>query len=117
MLCLPGLTPVVKVDQATGEIGGSVLHSGEKVPCAASFSKLGNWCPCFLNWLNRLKSMPSKPISRTRLNLAFFMMRAFLMKRSRARMGKVMKLKMARKKAAKMKKNEPTKAKPAPGPT
>ena len=47
MLCLPGLTPVVNVDQATGEIGGSVLHSGENVPSLASFSKWGNECPCW----------------------------------------------------------------------
>ena len=45
ILCLPGLTPVVKVDQATGEIGGSVLHSGEKVPSAGQFFEIGELVP------------------------------------------------------------------------
>ena len=36
MLCLPGLTPVWNEDQATGEIGGSVLPSGLKHPWSRS---------------------------------------------------------------------------------
>ena len=32
MLCLPGLTPVWNVDQATGESGGTVVPSGLKQP-------------------------------------------------------------------------------------
>jgi hypothetical protein len=49
ILCFPGFTPVEKVDHATGEIGGSVLSKGAKVPCSSSFSKLGNRFPSFMN--------------------------------------------------------------------
>ena len=40
MLCFPGFTPVAKVDQATGESGGSVLLKGQKEP---SFGAYRNW--------------------------------------------------------------------------
>ena len=42
MPCWLASTPVANVDQATGEIDGSVVSSGRKTPCAASFSKFGS---------------------------------------------------------------------------
>ncbi len=44
MLCLPGLQPVMKLDQATGEIGGQVDRSSLKQPSDSSFRKWGS-CP------------------------------------------------------------------------
>ena len=41
MLCLPGLTPVWNVDQATGEIGGTVEPSGLKQPWSRSAGEVG----------------------------------------------------------------------------
>ncbi len=42
MLCLPGFTPVWNVDQATGEIGGTVEPSGRKQPSSRSAARLGS---------------------------------------------------------------------------
>ena len=42
MLCLAGLTPVAKVDQATGERAGKVVRSLWKEPCVFRRVKLGS---------------------------------------------------------------------------
>src|SRR6266496_804580 len=46
MLCLPGFTPVWKVDHATGEIAGQVVRSGRKVPWSRSFARWLSFPSC-----------------------------------------------------------------------
>src|SRR5260221_1395421 len=65
MLCLPGLTPVAKLDQAVGDSEGRVDPSTEKVPASASFFRFGS-LPSSIHFLARVGSMPSKPITKTR---------------------------------------------------
>jgi len=43
MLCLPGFVPVMKDDQATGEIGGLVVFRGEKLPSSFRAFRLGSF--------------------------------------------------------------------------
>ena len=65
MLCLPGLTPVAKLAQATGDSDGCVVSSFEKVPESASFFRLGSF-PSSMNFRTSVGSMPSKPMMATR---------------------------------------------------
>ena len=66
MLCLPGLTPVWNVDQATGEIGGTVVPSGLKQPWSRSAARWGS-LPSSSIFSVRPWSMPSRPRITTRL--------------------------------------------------
>ena len=66
MLCLPGLTPVINVDQATGEIGGNVVRSLRNVPWSRSLARLGSF-PSAINRAANSGSMPSKPKMTARL--------------------------------------------------
>ena len=65
MLCLPGLTPVAKLDQAVGDSEGWVEPSVAKVPSSASFFRLGS-LPSSIHLRARVGSSPSKPITKTR---------------------------------------------------
>ena len=65
MLCLPGFTPVAKLDQATGDSEGCVVSSLAKVPVSASFLRFGS-LPSSMNWRASVGSMPSKPMTKTR---------------------------------------------------
>ncbi len=65
MLCLPGLTPVAKLDQAVGDSEGWVEPRVAKVPSSASFLRWGS-LPSSMYWRARVGSSPSKPITKTR---------------------------------------------------
>ena len=69
MLCLPGFTPVMNVDQATGEIAGNVVRSLLKVPLSRNFARFGSR-PSFINRSARSGSMPSNPKITARSNVA-----------------------------------------------
>ena len=56
----PGERPVEKVDQETGVCDGMVERSGEKVPWARSFARLGS-LPSSIHFSVSLASTPSKP--------------------------------------------------------
>ncbi len=66
MLCLPGLTPVMNVDHATGEIGGYVVRNFRNVPCPRNFAKFGS-LPSAMNRSVKSGSIPSKPRITARL--------------------------------------------------
>src|SRR5215831_20882540 len=65
MLCLPGLTPVAKLDHAVGDSEGWVEPSREKTPSSASALRLGS-LPSSMKRFDSVGSMPSKPITKTR---------------------------------------------------
>ncbi len=65
MLCLPGLTPVAKLDQAVGDSEGCVEPSREKTPSPASAFRFGS-LPSSMNFCASVGSMPSNPITNTR---------------------------------------------------
>ena len=44
---VPGLAPLMKVDQATGLCGGMLVRRGEKWPVRDSFAKFGS-SPAFM---------------------------------------------------------------------
>ena len=116
MLCLPGFTPVWNVDHATGEIGGTVEPSGRKQPCVAQRGEVGK-----LALLEHLLgqspwSMPSRPRITTRFTRLRRSARQPNRVRDSRRTGQVRIVKKAEKTAAKTAKNEPARAKPAPGP-
>src|SRR5260221_10475398 len=64
MLCLPGLTPVAKLDQAVGDSEGWVEASTENVPVSASRLRFGS-LPSSIHLFARVGSIPSKPITKT----------------------------------------------------
>src|SRR5262245_12225038 len=64
MLCLPGFTPVAKLDQATGDSDGWVVSSFLKVPASASFLRFGS-LPSSMYFRESVGSIPSKPITNT----------------------------------------------------
>src|SRR5262245_41492772 len=64
MLCLPGLTPVAKLDHATGDSDGCVVSSLRKVPASASFLRFGS-LPSSMYFFESVGSIPSKPITNT----------------------------------------------------
>src|SRR6266852_1048122 len=64
MLCLPGLTPVAKLDQATGDSEGCVVSSFRNVPESASCLRFGS-LPSSMYCLESVGSIPSKPITNT----------------------------------------------------
>src|ERR1041385_2142564 len=66
MLCLPGFTPVAKDDHATGEIGGHVVVSREKVAFLRRAAKVGN-SPRSIMRVATPGSRPSSPMITTRL--------------------------------------------------
>jgi hypothetical protein len=66
MLCLPGFTPVMNVDQATGEIAGNVVRRLRKVPRSRSFARLGSF-PALIKRVASTGSIPSKPRMTARL--------------------------------------------------
>ena len=117
MLWWEASTPVVKEDQATGEMAGSLVASSVKLPCSFSFWKLGSR-PSFMKPSANLGSMPSKPTTTT-LDVSVFC-RPFplrLKKRpNRSRRGQERREKPASRTASSSTRNEETKAKPAPGP-
>src|SRR5262249_32191580 len=61
----PGLFPVANDDQETGVCAGFVGRSGEKVPSALSFARLGS-LPSPIHFSTRRASAPSKPRTTTR---------------------------------------------------
>src|SRR5687767_12214088 len=65
MLCLPGLTPVAKLAQATGDSDGCVVSSFENTPESASFFRFGSF-PSSMYFRTSVGSMPSKPMMATR---------------------------------------------------
>src|SRR5215471_13366252 len=65
MLCLPGLTPVAKLDHAVGDSDGWVEPSREKTPSSASALRFGS-LPSSMKRFDSVGSMPSKPITKTR---------------------------------------------------
>ena len=65
MLCLPGLTPVAKLDQAVGDSEGWVEPSRAKVPSSASAFRFGS-LPSSIHFRARVGSIPSKPMTKTR---------------------------------------------------
>ena len=65
MLCLPGLTPVAKLDHAVGDSEGWVEPSREKTPSPASALRFGS-LPSSMKRRASVGSMPSKPITKTR---------------------------------------------------
>ncbi len=65
MLCLPGLTPVAKLDQAVGDSEGCVDLSRAKVPSSASALRFGS-LPSSIHFRASVGSMPSKPRTKTR---------------------------------------------------
>src|SRR5262245_21914279 len=65
MLCLPGLTPVAKLDQAVGDSEGWVEPSVANVPASARRFRFGS-LPSSMNRRASVGSMPSKPITTTR---------------------------------------------------
>src|SRR5579863_5551549 len=56
----PGFKPVEKVDHDTGVCDGIVDSSGAKLPCLASFARLGS-LPSSIHFRVSLASAPSKP--------------------------------------------------------
>ena len=65
MLCLPGLTPVAKLAQATGDSEGCVVSSFANVPCSDRRLRLGS-LPSSIHLRARVGSIPSKPSTKTR---------------------------------------------------
>src|SRR6266581_3969828 len=65
MLCLPGFTPVAKLDQAVGDSEGWVEARTENVPVSARRFRLGS-LPSAIHVFARVGSIPSKPITKTR---------------------------------------------------
>ena len=65
MLCLPGFTPVAKLDHAVGDSEGCVEPSREKTPSSASAFRFGS-LPSSMYFFESVGSMPSKPITNTR---------------------------------------------------
>src|SRR5512144_1162865 len=65
MLCLPGLTPVAKLDQAVGDSEGCVDLSRAKLPSSARAFKFGS-LPSSIHLRASLGSIPSKPSTTTR---------------------------------------------------
>src|SRR6266851_4618078 len=65
MLCLPGFTPVAKLDQAVGDSEGWVEARTVNVPVSARCFRLGS-LPSSIHFLARVGSIPSKPITKTR---------------------------------------------------
>src|SRR5262245_6372034 len=63
MLCLPGFTPVAKLDQAVGDSEGCEDCSGEKPPCSDSFLRFGS-LPSSMNVRRSVGSMPWKPMMK-----------------------------------------------------
>ena len=114
MLCLPGFTPVWNVDQATGEIGGTVVPSGLKQPWSRSAARWGS-LPSSSIFSVRPWSMPSRPRITTRLTRLRRSARQPKSVRDSRRTGQVRTVKNAEKTAAKTAKNEPASAKPGPG--
>ena len=65
MLCLPGLTPVAKLDQAVGDSEGCVEPSRAKTPSSASAFRFGS-LPSSMHFRASVGSIPSKPMTNTR---------------------------------------------------
>ena len=65
MLCLPGLTPVAKLDQAVGDSEGCVEPSFAKTPSSASAFRFGS-LPSSIHFRASVGSIPSKPMTKTR---------------------------------------------------
>ena len=65
MLCLPGLTPVAKLDHAVGDSEGCVEPSFAKTPSSASAFRFGSF-PSSMYLRDSVGSIPSKPITNTR---------------------------------------------------
>ena len=65
MLCLPGFTPVAKLDHATGDSDGCVVSSFAKVPVSESRFRFGS-LPSSMYWRASVGSIPSKPRTKTR---------------------------------------------------
>ena len=115
MLCFAGLTPVAKVDHATGESAGKVVLSLRYDPSAARRLRFGS-LPSAMNRSARPGSKPSRP-----RNISFFTFARRYPWRPRTivhsiRNGQVTIETMARKRAVSNARKEPRNAKPAPGP-
>ncbi len=115
MLCLPGFTPVWNVDQATGEIGGTVEPSGRKQPWSRRAARLGS-LPSSSIFSDSPWSIPSRPRITTRFTRLRRSARHPNRVRDTNRTGQVRTVKKAEKIAAKTAKNDPASANPAPGP-
>ena len=112
MPCLPGLTPVLKVDQATGDMGGQVLPSVANVPVSRRAARCGIR-PASIRRVARRGSMPSKPTITTRLNRPLGALRNAA---TRRRTGSVSSVSRPREIATRSIRNDPMTAKPVPGP-
>src|SRR5262249_32074753 len=64
MLCFPGLTPVAKLAQATGDSEGCVVSSFEEAASSGSFLRFGS-LPSSMKRRTSVGSMPSTPITNT----------------------------------------------------
>src|SRR5215469_6775194 len=65
MLCLPGLHPVIKEDQATDETNGHEELSGLTVPALKILARLGI-LPSWMRRVAKLYGTPSMPMTSTR---------------------------------------------------
>ena len=65
MLCLPGLTPVAKLDHAVGDSEGCVEPRRAKTPSSASALRFGSF-PSSIHFRASVGSIPSKPMTKTR---------------------------------------------------
>ena len=65
MLCLPGFTPVAKLDHAVGDSDGCVEPSRAKTPSSARAFRFGS-LPSSIHFRARVGSIPSKPMTKTR---------------------------------------------------
>ncbi len=114
MLWREASTPVVNVDQATGEIDGQAVASSWKQPSAASFVKFGRR-PCCMYSRARFGSKPSSPITTTRLAFAG-RSRTGVTSRQTALIGQIRMIPSDIRNVPTRTNPVPTTAKPAPGP-
>src|SRR3954469_20483252 len=115
MRCLPGLHPVWKDDQATGDSAGKVVPRRAKVPDWRRAEKFGSK-PASIHFSVNSGSCPSKPTMTTRWTLlipARFGRKIFLRTQ---RKGQVSSTTKAEARAANKTKKVETIVKPAPGP-
>ena len=115
MLCRAGLTPVAKVDQATGDSDGNVVRRRWNDPCSRSLARLGS-LPSAMKRSVRRGSRPSRPRKISRLTRALRKPRFLPISFRAARNGHRTNDTAVRKNETARPRNEPKNAKPVPGP-
>src|SRR6266571_565328 len=115
MRCLPGLHPVWKEDQATGDSAGRVVPSRAKHPAWRSREKFGSR-PSFIHLSVNSGSCPSRPTRTTRRARLAPVRLGRKMRLSTQRNGQVSRTANAEANAANRTKKVETIVKPAPGP-